>query len=204
MIIKVVNILSGGIEPTGTLPDHVTTRIDYVQAHKNEFDAILISSRYSRNVPIKIDKSGQPIYENEQISKFLSQSGNTVPIYCESASTDTVGGAIFGRFYLSQLFNSYELTVVTSSFHYERTKYIYDWVANLSGLGDLPQVTVIGVDSIRGTKTRQLREKAHLELFKNTWMKITTFDAAFRHMLTEHSDYSNNSKTRTSISNANY
>ena len=103
---RVVNILSGGIDPKGDLPDYVCSRVNYVVSNQTDFDAVLISSRYSRNIPLKSNEIGLPQYENETISESLIHMGITLPIFLESASTDTVGSAIFARLYLSQLYGT--------------------------------------------------------------------------------------------------
>ena len=201
---RVVNILSGGIDPKGDLPDYVCSRVNYVVSNQTDFDAVLISSRYSRNIPLKSNEIGLPQYENETISKSLIHMGITLPIFLESASTDTVGSAIFARLYLSQLYDAFDLHVVTSGFHYERTKCIYDWVFALPGMSYVPAINVISADNNPGTAARQLREKKHLEFFKDTWMNINSFEGAFRNMLSNHDDYSGLTPERALALDANY
>lgn len=204
MSTRVVNILSGGIDPNGDLPTYVQSRLSYVMFYQKEFDAVLVSSRYSRNIPLKIYETGFPKYENEAISTSLMKMGVKLPIFLDSSSTDTLGGAIFARLYLSNLYDRFDLRVVTSRFHFERAKCVYDWVFALPGLEGKASVQVVSADDEKGTDVRQIREKESLEFFKSNWMHITSFEGAFRNMLLHHNDYCSAAFKRVQIVNANY
>lgn len=203
-MIRIVNILSGGILDDGALPEYVLNRIDYVVKHQNIFDVVFISSRYSRNVPVKCDANKFSSYENEAILKELSKRKCQLPVYLESSSTDTVGSAIFGRLYIEQLYHSYELTVVTSSFHYRRSNEIYKWAFSLNGFGSHKFVRTISADNEQASEIRRLREHEHLEYFRTNWAQITDFKVAFKMLLEAHTDYNSELIHREILQNANY
>ena len=186
----IANILSGGFDENKRLPDYVLSRIEHCLRSIDEFDAVLISSRYTRNVPIRLMDDKFPLYENEAIAAVLKEHGWNKPIYLESSSTDTLGGALFGRQYLETLGCEEScLTVITSKFHIERAGLMYRWAL---GLNKASQITLRFQcsDFCEGTSDRAERETEAIKFFKNHWENVKDFGTAFSLLLTHHNDYS--------------
>lgn len=125
----VIVILAGGINSDGSLPDLPKRRVDAgVSLFKyGVAPELIMSGKYgfwldwTKEVPSQTEASA--------MKKYAAALG--VPeqhIHLEEDSKDTLGNAYFTKINILEPRNWKNITVVTSDFHFHRTKYIFDLV----------------------------------------------------------------------------
>lgn len=125
----VIIILGGRINTDGTLPDLPRGRVDEgVRRYKNnEASKILMTGNYgfwldwSREIPMRSEAGAMKEY-----AESLGVSGHDVLV--EAVSKDTLGNAYFTKINILEPNKYRNVIVVTSDFHIDRTKYIFDLV----------------------------------------------------------------------------
>lgn len=122
-------ILGWQINQDGTLPDPAKTRVDKgVEYFKNgNFSRVIMSGKYALlkdfhgNIPLQS--------EAEAMKEYAMTLGvNEEVIFIEKESKDTVGNAYYTKTTLLEPNNWKTVTVVTSDFHLERAKIIFDLI----------------------------------------------------------------------------
>ena len=106
------------------------------------------------------------------LTKYLvSECGiNPSQIHDECRSRDTVGDAVFTRDYLRHQSNPQHLWVITSDYHVERTKLIFDFV-----FAGVSSVEVFGSKTTEIEKT--ITSEAHsIEAFQRTFAGVSPGD----------------------------
>lgn len=134
-------VLAGGINKDGTLPVLPKSRVDEgVRRYKDgESSRILMSGKYgfwldwSKEVPVRSEASAMKEY-----AETLGVRSDDILI--EDESKDTLGNAYFTKIHILEPQNYRNVIVVTSDFHIDRTRYIFDLV-----LGPEYTVKYIGV-----------------------------------------------------------
>lgn len=115
----VIIVLGGGIRPDGSLPELVYPRLEAAYAlHKKTGASIITSGRYSYLWEKPFPKST----ESAAMRRVLIKMG--VPakkIKAEQRSKDTISNA----YYLKKMVRDSNLTVITSNFHIQRTRFIF-------------------------------------------------------------------------------
>ena len=112
-------------------------------------------------------------------------------IYCQHNSRDTVGDALFSHFYVKKNFPTSKIIVITSDYHVERTKKIFEFV-----YGKTYIIEVVGVEtSIDKKNIYKLSEKKSLEAFIQTFKNIKAGDISnISERLSEKHPYYNGEK----------
>ena len=190
----IVLLLGGALLQNGELSQYVKNRCLLVNK-VGKFDYVIISSRYSLNVPPKLDKKNYIIYENKKISEYLETLGvDRRKLILESASTDTIGSAIFSRIYLENIldnrFIDLQLSVITSSFHMPRARRIFEWAFKLEQSSKKLKLNFISSEDHDITDVRRQREKQSINRFEKEWGEVSKFQEAFCLLLERHDNYS--------------
>ena len=114
-------VLGGGIDKDGKLPIWVNSRLDKaIQLFREKKGRILLSGK---------GKDGYRVTEAEAMAGYLIRRG--IPkekILLECLSEDTVQNAYFSRTLHIDPMGLNRFTIVTSKFHMERSRHIFDWV----------------------------------------------------------------------------
>lgn len=90
---------------------------------------ILTLSAGTAHCPQLMCAAGLPVWEATVSAACLIDAG--VPakdVYVETTSYDTIGNAYYARMCHTEVANWRKLLIITSEFHMERTKAIFDWV----------------------------------------------------------------------------
>lgn len=123
-------ILGGGINKNCTLPDWCIDRCNLaIKIFKKYNSSIICTSGGSYHNPNPLDKDGFVIHECDALANYLFSKG--VPkekIFKEWTSYDTIGNAYFSKILLIDSFNWKNITVVTSDFHMDRSKIIFNYL----------------------------------------------------------------------------
>jgi uncharacterized SAM-binding protein YcdF (DUF218 family) len=122
-------VLAGGINPDGSLPDMPKERIDGAlrHFHNKESSVLIMSGRYGfwldwkKEIPTRTEAEAMKEYA-------VSLGVPTEAILLEEKSKDTLGNAYFTKVDILEPNNWKSVLIVTSDFHYERTRYIFDLV----------------------------------------------------------------------------
>ncbi|MDA9806247.1 YdcF family protein [Alphaproteobacteria bacterium] len=203
-------VLGGALNSNGELTQYVKNRCLTAVYEREKYDYYFVSSRYSLNVPPKLDENGYIIYENKKISDYLQVLG--IPrnqIILESSSTDTIGSAIFCRIYMENLLmgfkKSLEIVLITSKFHMPRSYEIFSWAFSLKPHIFQLKIRFLTANDSCITKEREKHELISLKNFKNEWYDINSFQIAFSKLLSAHDNYSNmQASNKRNICNLNY
>lgn len=186
--VRVAIVMSGGLEPNGTLPKHVRDRCDYV-VDDNTFDFVIISSSFTLNVPPKRDANGFLISEASIGFDYMIAKGFRGELLVEQFSHDTIGSIFFCLDLISKSLRASEVVFVTSDFHIERVRVIAEYLNDLCGIGY--KLSFIGCVSDIGKETseRSSREKKSILGFVNEYRKIKTREDFLMHIIKNHSNY---------------
>ena len=114
-------VLGGGIDEDGNIPIWVHSRLDKaIQLYGEKEESILLSGK---------GKDGFRITEAEAMSHYLIE--RNIPknnILLECLSEDTIQNAYFSRTLHIDPLGIKQFTLVTSTFHMERSQHIFEWV----------------------------------------------------------------------------
>ena len=117
-------------------------------------------------------------------------------------SYDTIANGYFSFFNFSKIRNWGNILVITSDFHLERTKLIFNWIYFMDKSKQY-NIDFIGVsdegldDNI--IKVRREREKNSVDNLNKLIKKVTNFDELHRWFHNEHNCYNCNFSERSQI-----
>jgi uncharacterized SAM-binding protein YcdF (DUF218 family) len=122
-------VLAGGINSDGSLPDLTRSRVDRGIQHFNNGAAriLIMTGKYGfwldwqKQVPLRSEAEAMKEYA-------ISRGVSPASIVAEQDSKDTLGNAYFTKRNILEPNNWKNVLVITSDFHLERTKYIFDLV----------------------------------------------------------------------------
>lgn len=122
-------VLAGGVNKDGSLPEIPKKRVEKgVELFKNNAASkIIMSGKYGfwldyfKDIPARSEAEAMKEYA---VSLGVSEES----IILEDTSKDTVGNAYFTKVNILEKNNWKKVIVVTSEFHLERTKFIFDTV----------------------------------------------------------------------------
>jgi len=104
---------------------------------------ILCLSAGTAHVPQAMSLDGLPIWEATASAAYILERYPNFPeekIFAESTSYDTISNAFFARTSHTDVAGWRNILIVTSQFHMDRTKSIFDWVFQAPGLdGIMPE-----------------------------------------------------------------
>eukprot|EP00041_Stephanoeca_diplocostata_P021086 m.484446 g.484446 ORF g.484446 m.484446 type:complete len:277 (-) comp21731_c3_seq10:3380-4210(-) len=123
-----VIILGGGLNDHGQPHEWVKARLDLAATYNAKYYIVL--SRGTTHKPPPTDKAGFPIDESVASAKYLVQRHNISKdrIIGDTWSLDTIGNAYFVVAMICDPLRLQNVIVVTSQFHMERTKVIFEWL----------------------------------------------------------------------------
>ena len=177
-----------------SLPSWTLHRLDVAkrlsEIHSEEQQFLVLSGGTTHKPPV-LDEHGYPIYEADSAAAYLMSLG--VPskdIWKETSSYDTIGNAYFCRMMTEHTHLRF-LLVITSDFHAERTKEIFDFVFSLPPVNNAPY-TLRYLPLSHTTEdmdARVKREQESLASFNELKKQFRTFAEFHKWMLTEHKAY---------------
>jgi hypothetical protein len=125
-------IAGGGLEPSGAPLPWVLGRLDAAINRSSEADFFLALSRGTTHEPPPLDANGFPIDEAKASADYLVAHGiEPKRVLQDTWSLDTIGNAAFARLMHAEPRGWQRLMVVTSDWHMNRTRAIFEWVFSL-------------------------------------------------------------------------
>jgi uncharacterized SAM-binding protein YcdF (DUF218 family) len=89
---------------------------------------ILCLSAGTAHLPQLLSKDGLPIWESTSCAAYLKTRFEISNVYVETTSYDTIGNAFYTRTAHTDINGWRRLLIVTSEFHMDRTRAIFDWI----------------------------------------------------------------------------
>ncbi len=133
---NIILILGGGINKNG-LNKRSKERLDKALEIYQQTDKVLISSRYGFYTAPPISEKGFPIDDAYVEADYLVSKGVAKEsILIENNALDTIGNMYFSRVNHLTWMNFDKITLVTSNFHMQRSKILFDWVMSLTPVMD--------------------------------------------------------------------
>ena len=193
---NIICVLCGGLQENGDPNEFVKTRLDkayemYNLCNKNS-TIILILGGGTYHKPPFINKDNFVVHESSSGSSYLYNKGvNPNSIIREWSSYDTIANGFFTFTNYINYINIDKLTIITSDFHLERSKIIFNYFNNLFNKNK--NIEYISVKSNLEKKIldiRSKREKKSLNNFKkNIIEKIKDIESFIKWFYTEHDAY---------------
>lgn len=188
-------IPGGGIKDGREVPLWVRRRLDRaVERWRGEY--IIALSAGTTHKPPPLDENGFPVFESVVSARYLIERGiDPRKVLVETCSYDTIGNAYFSKVIHVDPMGFKKLSVITSSFHIERVRVVFEWVYGLESSSggsyclNFEAVSDEGMDE-ELLSTRIEREKESLEYVLKLKEKIRTFREFHRWLFTEHGAYS--------------
>ena len=198
--LDIIIVLAGGLDEKGKLHEWVIRRLKRaIELHKIYEVPILCCGGGTYHKPPFTNTSGFVVHESTECVNYLLQNGiEKDNIYREWSSYDTIANAFFSLTTHIWCKNNIKgVGIVTSEFHMERTKSIFEWIYNLKSnmdkKYDLYNYSVsdfgLGEDML---KCRNERERDSLTNILKLKERIHTIDDFSKWLYTEHNAYNNN------------
>lgn len=191
----VILVLAGGYNnKTGELHEWVKRRLDlaYKNFQEKNIPIICLGGGTYHKSPF-INKEGFVVHESTACVNYLKEK--SVPykyLYKEWSSYDTIGNVYFSLVQHIQLMNVRHILIITSEFHMERTKLLFDWiygVAYQKYFLNYLQASDSGLEDI--LEERIKRERSSIKHIKNNLIpNIKKMEDLHFWFHTEHKAYS--------------
>lgn len=197
-----VIVPGGGLEPETCLPQPwVRARLDAALALNGHTRYFVVLSQGTTHRPPPIDVTGFPISEASASAKYLLCNGVTdaTRILLDCWSLDTIGNAFFARSMICQPLKLEKFCVITSAFHMQRTRCIFDWIFGLDAWHITVDYTTTSDVGLSGAqlRARVQKEKASVDALENiviprhdSMQKVAAF------VLQDHAAYRSESAAR--------
>ncbi len=199
-----VFVLAGGITNDGLVHPWVERRLyaSYL-FYKNNRTKIICLGGGSYHIPAICNKDGFIIHESTACAEYLINLGvNSKDVYKEWSSYDTIANGYFGFTNHIIPMGLKHILVITSDFHMDRSREIFDWVNSLyNNTVDIKyySVTDEGLDNDI-ISTRRSREIQSLNNLKaHVIPKINTLKLFHTWFYEEHKAYCSNAHSMREI-----
>jgi uncharacterized SAM-binding protein YcdF (DUF218 family) len=191
-------ILGGGVSINNILPEWSLDRCNYVLElfKKNKDVNIICTSGGSYHNPNPLDDNRHTIHECDTFAKYLINNG--IPenkIFKEWCSYDTIGNAYFTKLLLVDVFKWNKILVVTSDFHMDRSKVIFDYIFKENKYS-LSYYSCIYKTNHQYLESRINKEKKSLLNFQNLINSLNSFEDFHKWIYTNHQCYVSNQKKK--------
>ena len=217
--LQAIVVLAGGSQKTDdvyTLPEYVKARLDkcYEIFSKNNKIKIILSSAGTPHRKPFINSNGYHVYECDSMARYLIEKYKApyTNIYREYMSYDTIGNAYFSKTIFIDRMNITNFCVITSEFHFNRSKTIFNHIFN-NIENNKYNIEYIKTDNIGANSDdinkRKLKEEASIKQFLINIKKynLNKESDIFNWLFTHHNAYNTigmiNHKTNTSKQNIN-
>lgn len=188
-----------------SLPEWVVNKLDcVVKSYRNQLSdtPIVLLSAGTYHKAAVLDVNGRNVAESTAMALYLETKYiNMDNVYIENLSYDTIGNAFFLRTIHTDVKEWKKLLIVVNEFHFERCKFIFDWVFSLKTNNHSHNYTLnywIIYDTYDHPiiKSRKEREQASLNkiMDKINELDITQLSELHYWLFHEHDLYSSSNK----------
>lgn len=193
-----VLIPGGGLTDSGALPAWVISRLDQALTHSDTRFFITLSAGTCHKPP-PLDPAGFPLFESVVAARYLLSRGVArEKLLYETASYDTLGNAYFALTQHLEPRQLRSLLVITSAFHMDRTRAMFDFVCGLSSAAvdfqlEFEAVPDVGLGA-EVLASRKAREAESQDRFRQRCSGITSMVQLHEWLFNNHSAYAINSE----------
>jgi len=195
----VIYILAGGFNNKGIINKWVKRRLDYFinlyNKNKNNIKYVVCLGGGTYHKPPVLNTEKYVIHESTGLVKYLLD--NRIPkniLMREWFSYDTIANGYFSYINFTKIRNWKNILVITSNFHLERSKLIFEWIYSLDNIKynlDFIGVSDKGFD-INIINSRIKREKQSIINLKKVISKINNLEKLHEWFHKEHNCYNCN------------
>ena len=197
----IILILAGGLDQNGNVYEWVRRRLDLsIELFNKKNVPIICLGGGTYHKPPILNEHRFVVHESTACTNYLKTVGkiNSKNIYKEWSSYDTIGNAYFSLVNHILLMNIKNIIIITSEFHIERTKLLFNWIYNLENNNlkfDLKYNLIFKSVSDKGledmVKERKEREQKSIEhIITNLITNIYTLSELHDWLYTGHNAYS--------------
>lgn len=187
-------VLAGGINSDGTLPDLPKGRVDRgIECFtRDNAQAIIMTGKYGFWLDWK--KEIPPRSEAEAMKEYAVSKGvKEEAVISEETSKDTLGNAYFTKVDILQPKGWKNVTIVTSDFHLERTKLVFDLVLGSDYAIEYEAViTDVPVEQMDALRVQEVKTLAVAKEFIGDDVTPGDSEAIKTILFTKHPGYSAN------------
>lgn len=192
-------VLAGGIDLKGLCHPWVINRLNLAFEIHNETNAnIYCIGGGTYHKPPILNKKKFTIHESTSCSEYLISLGtNPKKIYKEWSSYDTIANGFFSFTNFILPLKLKNIIIITSKFHMDRTKLIFEWFKNIFKLDSNLIFIEASDDNLEENivNVRIEREKRSIYNLKNNLInKLNTLEEVHKWFFTEHKAYCSNSE----------
>jgi hypothetical protein len=188
-----IMIPGGGVRAGGRLPAWTERRLERA-LERQSGEYLLTLSAGTPHRPAPVDSRGYQMHESRVAAEYLLRRGaDPARVLFETCSLDTVGNAYFSLaiHVLPRRWRS--LLVITSEFHFERTREAFEWVYGLAGAGGPYQLQFEAVSDAGLDETllaaRIRKEREGLRALRTVMPRISTLAEFHSWLFAEHTAY---------------
>jgi hypothetical protein len=199
--INSIFVLAGGLNKEGLCHKFVIDRLDTAyKIYKTYPRKIFCIGGGSYHTPPIINGAHYVIHESTSCAEYLIKTGvSPNDIYKECASYDTIANGVFSFTNFIIPLNLTNIILITSEFHMERTKIIFDWMKEVFKC-DI-HISYISTPNTNLDKTvleiRKEREKNSINNLKQYLInKYNNLEKFHKWFYTEHKAYCSDSEMR--------
>lgn len=201
--IDAIIIPGGGLTADGELPPHVKSRFDRALELDQGDNVFICLSAGSPHVPLQLDDQGRAIWESRRGGEYLNEKG--IPferILLCSSCWDTIGNAWFSRVLHVEPAGFESLLIITSDFHMQRTKAIFEKTFQLKRKqGQVPRKYQLSFESTPNTSIspeivaeRTAYEQKQTERWLDTCKNFEHLEDLYLWLVNNHELYSSGKK----------
>lgn len=191
---EAIFVLAGGLNEENRNHQWVTRRLDLaVELYQTRNVPIICLGGGTYHKPSPLNKDGFVMHESTVCVQYLINQGiPATSLMREWSSYDTIANAWFALMNYVIPFNYGKIIVITSDFHMERTREIFEWIWKIAGLSPL-NIKFLEVDSIGLDddiiQARKIRESDSLAKLKTMITNIDTLSKFANWFYHEHKAY---------------
>jgi vancomycin permeability regulator SanA len=188
--IDAIFVLAGGLKDHNTLNDWVIDRLDLAyDIYKNTKVKIICMGGGTYHKPSIINEYGYTVHESTVCADYLLELGiDSKDIYREWSSYDTIANGYFAFMNYVYPLGLKNILVITSEFHMERVKIIFNWINKMS-LNINVQYSASQDLEEYDLKHRCDREKESIDRLKILINEINTLPQFTKWLYEEHNAY---------------
>lgn len=191
-------VLAGGLQDNNDIHEWVKRRLDVAHNLYKQGTKIICLGGGTYHKSPKLNDSGYVIHESTACADYLIKLGiDYKDIYKEWGSYDTIANGYFAFTNFIYPMGIKCALIITSEFHMERAKRIFNWIKDISGFNyklNYKYVTDYGLDKDM-IDCRILREKDSINKLNSLIRNISTLPDFVRWFYEEHKAYSSDTNT---------
>lgn len=130
---RAIIILMNGLQSNSVLSQSSELRLKKAIDLYTGDELLVLTTGFTINKP-PFFKNNYPVYESYVGAQYLVNKG--IPKYhilTERYSSDTIGNVYFTKIIHIDVLSIEHITVITSLFHLERTRLLFEWIYSLTG-----------------------------------------------------------------------